>query len=205
MFGRSKQTPQTSESEVVVIEPALAGDKPGGKNASGKKGRPTPTRREAEAARRKPLVPADREAAKRASKEAARADRIHQREALNRGDESALPKRDRGPVKRYIRNSVDSRLNIGEILLPIMLIVLVMMFVPSPAFKAMSMVGVWVVVLIGVLDAVLLWRRTKKGIIAKFGEEPPKGAAAYTVMRAMQMRMSRVPRPQVKRGDKSWR
>ncbi|WP_236022274.1 MULTISPECIES: DUF3043 domain-containing protein [Barrientosiimonas] len=198
MLGRKKnQTPATdpAPTEEAVTEPGQPG-----------KGRPTPKRREQEAARRKPLVPADREAAKKQSKEQARASRLAQREAMNRGDESALPPRDRGPIKKFIRNSVDSRLSVGEILLPLMLIVLVLMFVRlGAAVQLAAMILVWGIVIAGILDAVLMWRRTKKAIVEKFGQEPPKGSASYAIMRSFQMRISRVPRPQVARGDKDWK
>ncbi|BDZ57721.1 DUF3043 family protein [Barrientosiimonas humi] len=198
VLGRKKnQTPATdpAPTEEAVTEPGQPG-----------KGRPTPKRREQEAARRKPLVPADREAAKKQSKEQARASRLAQREAMNRGDESALPPRDRGPIKKFIRNSVDSRLSVGEILLPLMLIVLVLMFVRlGAAVQLAAMILVWGIVIAGILDAVLMWRRTKKAIVEKFGQEPPKGSASYAIMRSFQMRISRVPRPQVARGDKDWK
>ena len=46
---------------------------------------------------------------------------------------------------------------------------------------------------------------TAKAIVEKFGQEPPKGSASYAIMRSFQMRISRVPRPQVARGDKDWK
>lgn len=197
MLGRKK----TSEPDVSPATPEPTSTT----NQPSKKGRPTPKRREAEAARRRPLVPEDRGAAKKASKEEARKARMEQREAMARGDERALPARDRGPIKRFIRNTVDSRLSVGEILLPLMLIVLVLMFVQIQAVVFFAMILVWGIVAAGILDAVLMWRRTKKAIIEKFGEEPPKGSASYAIMRSFQMRISRIPRPQVKRGDKSWK
>lgn len=199
MFGRNKTSPQT---EADVAEPIETSAEPG---RPSKKGRPTPSRREAEAARRKPLVPADRNAAKKAGREEARRLRLEQREAMARGDEKALPPRDRGPIKKYIRNRVDSRLSVGEILLPLMLLVLVLMFVRVPALQVISMFGVWLIVLAGIVDSVLLWRRTKREIQERFHTDPPKGSASYLIMRAFQMRISRVPRPQIKRGDTSWR
>ena len=72
------------------------------------KGRPTPKRKDAESKRKvsslAPIVTKDQ---KRASKALARQDRIAQREAYMRGDESALPLRDRGPARRFVRNYVD--------------------------------------------------------------------------------------------------
>ncbi|MDE9366422.1 DUF3043 domain-containing protein [Luteipulveratus sp. YIM 133132] len=196
MFRRQKD-----KNEAPVDPEPDVTERPGAKN------KPTPKRRDQEAARRKPLVPTDRKAAKQASRDSARAQRMQRRDAMNRGEESALPARDRGPVKRFIRNTVDARWNIGEILLPLMLIVLVLMFAGSavPAIQMVAILAVWAIVLVGIADAYLLWRRTKKAIVAKFGEEPPRGSASYTIMRSFQMRMSRMPKPQVARGDKSWK
>jgi hypothetical protein len=153
-------------------------------------------------------VPTDRKAAAGQSREANRAARAKQRAAMLSGDESALPARDKGPVKRYIRDVVDTRWNIGEFMLPIMVVVLALSAVPifAPRLASFSSLMVFVLVygliVAGVLDAFLLWRRTKAKIVAKFGEAPPRGSAMYAVIRAFQMRRSRLPRPQVARGDK---
>lgn len=45
----------------------------------------------------------------------------------------------------------------------------------------------------------MMWRRTKEQLVAKFGQAPPRGSAMYGVMRAFQMRRTRLPRPQVDR------
>ncbi|WP_246136435.1 DUF3043 domain-containing protein [Leekyejoonella antrihumi] len=170
--------------------------------APGRKGHPTPKRKEQEAARRRPLVPEDRKQAKKGARDEARQARMKQREAFNRGDESALPARDRGPVKRYIRNAVDSRWNVGEFLLPLMLIVLLFTLMPTAGLQRLGLYFVWVIVLVGVVDSFLLWRRLKKQIRERFHEDPPRRCATYAIMRSFQMRMSRVPKPQVKRGAK---
>ena len=67
--------------------------------ASQKKGRPTPKRKDAESARKvSSLAPARSKEEKARQKSANRAARIAQRAAYLRGDENALPLRDRGPV-----------------------------------------------------------------------------------------------------------
>jgi hypothetical protein len=74
------------------------------------KGRPTPKRKEAESKRKvSSLAPIVSKEQKRAAKALARQDRVAQRAAYMRGDESALPLRDRGPARRFVRNYVDSR------------------------------------------------------------------------------------------------
>jgi hypothetical protein len=196
VFGR-KKTPEDSTPSAVTYA-----DRPGAKN------RPTPSRREQEAANKRPLVPTDRKAAVKQSREDLRLARAKQRAAMLSGDESALPPRDKGPVRRFIRDTVDSRWNVGEFMLPVMIVVLLLTFltslVPESASWAMLLVFIMVygLVVIGVLDAFLMWRRTKAKIVAKFGEAPPRGSAMYAVMRAFQMRRSRLPRAQVARGAK---
>jgi Protein of unknown function (DUF3043) len=193
VFGRKKTPKDSTPSAVTYAE------RPGAKN------RPTPSRREQESARKRPLVPTDRKAAAGQSREASRQARAKQRAALLSGEESALPARDKGPVKRYIRDAVDARWNIGEFMLTVMLVVLALTFLPIIVKSSTSVATLLVVylvyglVVLGALDTFLMWRRTKAGIIAKFGEAPPRGSAMYAVMRAFQMRRSRLPRPQVER------
>lgn len=172
------------------------------------KGRPTPSRKESEAARRTPLVPTDRKAAARASRAAAKAVRDREYQAMQTGDERYLPLRDRGPVRRWIRDTVDARFNLAEWLLPISLGMVVAMFVADNFQTEAVALGVllllWVVMLAVLVDAVLLGRRLRKGVAARFGgpgqPEVPRGATMYGVMRAFQVRPMRLPKPQVTRG-----
>jgi len=95
------------------------------------KGRPTPKRKEAESKRKvSTLAPVVTKDQKRASKALARQSRVAQRAAYLRGEESALPARDRGPARRYVRNFVDSRRSTGEYFLPIIFVVLVLTLFP---------------------------------------------------------------------------
>ncbi|MCE1179481.1 MAG: DUF3043 domain-containing protein [Micrococcales bacterium] len=193
MFGRSKKSENDKQAEsagATAAHPA----RPGAKN------RPTPTRREAEAARRKPLVDTDRKSAKAADRDARRAQAAATREAMMTGDEKNLPPRDKGPERRYIRDYVDARWNIGEFMLPLMLIVLALSFIRQTWALTLVFIGVYGLLFIAIADAVLMWRRLKKQLIAKFGDEP-QGGAMYAIMRAFQMRRGRMPRPQVARGQ----
>ena len=83
-------------------------------DGSQKKGRPTPKRKEAQAATKiSSLAPASTKIEKKRAKDAARVARMNQRAAYLRGDEAALPARDRGVEKRFVRNYIDSRRSIG--------------------------------------------------------------------------------------------
>jgi len=78
-----------------------------------RKGRPTPKRREAEQARRRPLVP-DGRGDRKALKAQAKVRREREYQAMITGDDRNLPPRDKGPVRRWVRDYVDARHNAGE-------------------------------------------------------------------------------------------
>lgn len=167
------------------------------------KGRPTPKRRTAQQANKRPLVPADRRAAYKASKAKQREQRARMNQAMLTGDERYLPARDRGPVRRYVRDVVDARFNLAEYFLPAsLLIVLVVLFAGDrPAFALAAILAIYVFVLAAIVDAVILGRSVKRRVEAKFGEVP-RGTRMYAAMRAFQMRRTRMPRPMVKRGQR---
>lgn len=188
MFNRRKPTP---EPEPVAAAPEKAGGK----------GRPTPKRRDQEAANRRPLVQ-NSKALNAEQKAQRRLDREQARQGMLRGEQKYLPPRDAGPQKRYLRDLVDARWNIGEFLLPLMLIVLAVMILggSNPEVQVLILPLVYGVMFVGIFDAWLLARRAKRRIREEFGVEPPRGTAMYVALRSLQMRMSRVPRPQVSRG-----
>jgi hypothetical protein len=163
------------------------------------KGRPTPRRSEAEAARRRPLVVTDRKAAARASRERLREERGRTRTAMETGDERYLPARDQGPVKRFVRDAVDVRRNVGEYLLFAALALVLVTFVVPPEQALYATFALWFAVLAVVVDCFVLNRHLKRQLTARFGEVPV-GAVRYGVMRALQIRRSRLPKPQVARG-----
>lgn len=189
MFGRKKD--QTTQGSAVTERA----------QREGAKNRPTPKRRDQEAARKRPLVQADRKAAKGADRAARRENAQKMREAMVTGDEKHLPARDKGPVRRFVRDSVDVRFNLGEWLLPLMLAVLVLSLFAG-TWATYVFLGVYILILVAILDAYLLWRRTKVKILDRFGADTEtRGLPMYTIMRAFQIRRSRMPKPLVKRGD----
>ena len=56
--------------------------------------------------------------------------RLDSREAMLRGEERYLPERDKGPERRFLRDMVDRRINVGEFLLPAMIIILGLSLLP---------------------------------------------------------------------------
>lgn len=171
------------------------------------KGRATPSRKEAEAARKKQMkTPMTRkEQAKR--DRAAREDiRARQRDAFKSGDDRYLPARDQGPVRRFTRDYVDRRRNVAEYLLPFLVLLLVLFAVTSSANgEATNFLTaiVYPAVLLGtVLDEIVLVRGLRKQIRDRFGADAVKGTTTYAVLRSTQLRRFRLPKPQVTRGQK---
>lgn len=185
------------ESSPGAVADAVAHpERPGAKN------RPTPKRRDAEAANRRPLVVTDRKAARAMEREQRRAAAVATRTAMMTGDESKMPVRDRGADRRYIRDFVDARFCLGEILLPVMLLSLLLSFIRESWALLTVFILVYGMIALSVIDAVLMWRKLKKQLVAKFGADKlQRGNAMYAVMRAFQLRRGRLPRPQVTRGQ----
>lgn len=189
MFGRKKTL-----NDELAAQAAEQAARPGAKN------RPTPKRREQEALNKRPLIVTDRKAASKQDKTARREAMAKQRAGMLVGDEKYLPARDKGPRRRFIRDSVDARWNLGEFMLPVMLIVLLLSFVRTTWALLLVFVLVYGLILVAIGDAVLMWRRTRRKVEAKFGQSE-KGDAWYAIMRAFQMRRTRMPKPQVSRGE----
>ena len=162
------------------------------------KGRPTPKRKEAESKRKvsslAPIVTKDQ---KRASKALARQDRVAQRAAYLRGDEAALPLRDRGAARRFVRNYVDSRRSTGEYFLPTIFFVLVLTLFPVPAVQLGAIALMYAMLIIAVIDGVLLSKKIRKAVEEQFPGTVTKGLGMYAWLRSTQMRRLRAPHPQV--------
>jgi hypothetical protein len=176
------------------------------------KGRPTPTRKQAEAARRRPLVPDTRGDAK-ARKAALREQRMREQQAMLDGDERYLPARDKGPVRRMARDVVDSRRNFGDHFVWYAMGLLGLMFVisalagqigQSSALLLLQVLNILTILVAAaaIVDGWLLSRRLRRTLEAKFGaERVVRGTVMYGVLRAYQMRRMRMPKPKVTRGQ----
>lgn len=161
-----------------------------------KKGRPTPSRKDAESKRKvSTLAPVIGKEAKKRDKALARERRVLAREAYLRGDENALPLRDRGPVRRYVRDEVDARRSIGEFFMPIIFVVLLFSVVPNMTVNLIAIVLMYTVLLFAVVDGFFLSRKLKKQIIQKFPDATVKGLGMYGWLRSTQMRRLRAPKP----------
>jgi hypothetical protein len=191
MFGMPKKSVDT---------PALAD--PETNSVQSGKGRPTPSRKEAEAARKTPIR-AERgtKAGKKASREADRMDRARQRQGMLAGDPRFLPARDQGPVRAFVRDFVDGRYTVAEYFIFMAVVVLLLGFVNNPSIQQLVSVGFFLMATLIVVDTsiliIQLTRRAKK----EFPEKSDRrGIILYALMRTLQYRRLRMPKPRVQRG-----
>ncbi len=161
--------------------------------AAASKGHATPKRKVAEARNRTTVIAQSGGKRGRQSREQLAA----RRQAFRRGDESALPARDRGPVRRWVRDFVDSRRSIISWFIPAALLILVL----SPFGMLGAVVQVVFVVAV-IIETTLMTRRIRAEVGQRFPGESTKGLGYYAFTRAMMFRRMRMPAPRVARGAK---
>ena len=189
MFGRKSAPADTPVSESA--------------KADGK-GRPTPTRKESEAARKATLkVPSDPKAARKAMRERQRSDRVESRAAMMAGDERRLPARDAGPIRSMIRDLVDSRRSVGEIFIPVAILVLLSGFLKNELVIQVTYY-VWLFMLAAVvLDIVWIVVKVRKRALTVVPDATLKvGDYLYAAMRSLTLRRLRLPPPKFRAGGK---
>lgn len=171
-------------------------------NSAPKKGKPTPARKEQEAARKRPLVAPRTKEGKQAQAAKMRSERLAAREGYAAGDDKYLPKRDAGPQRRLIRDIVDSGwFTIGELLLPVMIVSI--LIPPVTSFAIILNAIVLSLFALFLVDTYFISRRAKKRLAEKFGAgKVDKGVWLYVAFRAMYPRLLRLPKAQVARGSK---
>ncbi|GAA1902515.1 DUF3043 domain-containing protein [Arthrobacter gandavensis] len=165
------------------------------------KGAPTPRRKDQVAARKRPLVPNDRKAAREASRAAMREERLKTRAALDTGDERYLPLRDKGPNRRFVRDVVDARWNVGEFVMIAAAVFVVASFIQNLTVQSFILMAFWALIVLVIVDSIRIRFLLRRRLTEKFGS-PNQGDVWYGISRALQLRRFRLPKPQVRRGEK---
>jgi hypothetical protein len=188
LFRRSK-----SETDASVDQAALKADG---------KGRPTPTRKEAEAAARaRAKVPRTRKELARAQREVKSDSSQKVRAAMKAGDERYYMARDRGPVRRFVRDFVDSRFSFIELMIPLLILTMVLGYSGNSRLASIGNTILLGTILLVVLDMVVLRFRLRKELARRFPDEDPKGTTYYALTRGLQMKFMRLPKAKVKIGQ----
>ncbi len=165
------------------------------------KGRPTPSRKEREAANIRPIVGQKTPEARKADKARVLEERAKARAGMLAGEERFLGPRDKGPQRRLARDIVDARrFTVGEILIPAMFIVIFTNMIQDALIVDAGIVVLYGILVAVVIDSTLIMRKVKREIERKFGTVE-RGVRWYAASRGFQMRVMRLPKPQVKRGS----
>lgn len=218
--GQETDLDAGAEAPAASDAASAADSAPGGSRRTGPKGRPTPKRNEAKRTSRKgPVAPAPMTASqararrkslagpklsreeRRADKAANRARMTDRREKMMSGDEAYLLPRDQGPLRRYVRDVVDSRRNLLGLFMPATLFLMFVMFA-VPQLQLYVSPAMLVLMVVMTVDGLILGRKVSKSVDAKFPDntESRWKLGIYAAGRASQMRRLRAPRPQVDRG-----
>ncbi len=168
------------------------------------KGKATPKRPRAGAAREAP--PTDRKEAARRGRERERATRAEQRAGMLSGDERYLMARDKGPERGLVRDIVDSRRTAGTWFFSFAFVLLLVSSLKAlPAELVLTANLMWLLLGLGViLDGFLICRKINKLVRARFPKTQQRMTSLYlyAVMRSLSYRRFRMPKPKVKIGDK---
>jgi hypothetical protein len=160
---------------------------------SGKKDRPTPTRKEAEAARRQRM---NRTLSKKQSRAAA--SRQSRSERMK-----TISAREAVPEKVLMRDYIDARFNLGEFLLPSVVVILAVTLLGSywPVVTLIATMAMYLFIIGVFVDGYLMWRGFKKVLAKRLPKASPKGLLMYGMTRSTQIRRFRSPAPRIKRGE----
>ncbi|MCX5057687.1 MULTISPECIES: DUF3043 domain-containing protein [unclassified Streptomyces] len=194
---------RAKEEKAAGADKASLTDSKQPRDPQAKKGRPTPKRSAAQSQRRSVASTSmTRKDASRRQRDERRAAMDRQRQALAGGDERYLPARDKGPVRKFARDWIDSRFNVAEFFLPMAVVILVLSMVRVGSLQSIALLLWLVVIVLIVLDAIVSAFRLRKQLAERFPDQNTKGATRYALMRSLQMRRLRLPKPQVKRGER---
>ena len=181
-------------------EPEVEPVRPG---VSAAKGRPTPKRSEAEKNRRGPYVaPKDRKSAGPRNKERDRADRTRRVEAMRRGEDWALPRKDQGPVKALARDVVDSRRGLSEYYLYGIVVLIAALFIPGLRKNFVVDYVILIILAIIVIEGWFVSNKVIRLAKERYPGQSIRGVRMYTALRGTQIRKMRVPAPKVTRNTK---
>ena len=120
---------------------------------------------------------------------------------MKSGDERYYMARDKGPVRRFVRDFVDSRFSFVELLIPLLILVMVLGYSGNRTLAGIGNTVMLGTLLLVLVDILVMRFRLRRELARRFPDEDPKGTTYYAVMRSLQMKFMRLPKPQVKIGQ----
>lgn len=197
-FKKKDSTSGASSTDRAAAPPgSTTGTGPGGT-----KGHATPSRREAEDARKNQLkIPKDPKAAKKAARQRDQEERSRARQGMKNGEERYLSARDRGPARAFVRDFVDGRITLAEFFIFIAIAVLALGFIKNQFIQSWVSIGFFAVTALIVVDTVVLLVQLSLRSKKEFPDATDrKGLLLYATLRTLQLRRLRLPPPRVRRG-----
>lgn len=203
LFGKKNDAEVTEAVEAVAPEVR--------KGYTPKKETATPTRKQASAARMRPIVAdkramtkEERKAHKRRESEARNAAWNREQEAMRTGDERHMPAQYAGPVRRFARDYMDSRFQPGVVFMPMALVLFIGIFFQRhfPSIFFWMTIVVYAVFILAAIWTGINVHQMRITAEHKFGvAKYPRGLSFQSFSRAFYPRRWRTPRPMVARGE----
>jgi hypothetical protein len=168
------------------------------------KGRPTPKRSEVERARRQPYAapPADKKAAAAQQRDRRRTEQKRRMDAMRKGEEWALPPRDKGAVRALARDYVDSRRVVVSEYILFAVVVLIIAIFALGSTKHSTLILYIELAILGIIAVESLFHGAAVTRLAKqrLPGQSTKGISWYIAKRSLRLRVSRTPPARVERG-----
>jgi hypothetical protein len=123
------------------------------------------------------------------------------RAAMKSGDERYFMPRDKGPVRRFCRDFVDSRFSFIELMIPLLILTMVLGYSGNPGLADIGNTILFGTMLLVVVDILMMRRKLRRELARRFPDEDPKGTTYYAVMRSLQMKFMRLPKARVRIGQ----
>lgn len=187
LFSAYQQRDKTPEPEPTTTAEDFS------KTAAAGKTRRTPTRAEAEAARRDRIHP------KLTPKELKKAERDADRVRRGRN----LREFEERPERVLMRNYVDSRWTLTEFMWPFLVVMLVLSIVGSgvPQIVIGVTLSLWALLLAALANVWWFWRGFKRELRVRYPSAKYNGLLWAMASRMMAMRRVRTPGPMIQRGQ----
>lgn len=225
-WQKSPETPATECPEPADGAPATP-EQPVRKGYTAPKGHATPKRRDQELARgvrrgsdMAPTTPAEQrrkrkelknsmskeewKAHKRKERESRRAAQQEAQAAMDRGDERYLLPRDQGKVRAFVRDWVDARRFLNQLVMPAALVLLVILLLANtwPQVGSIASLVALIFIVALMVEGVVIGKRANNAVRQEFPNttETGFGLGFYAYSRASQPRRWRSPKPRTQPG-----
>ena len=120
---------------------------------------------------------------------------------MKAGDERYFLARDKGPVRRFVRDFVDSRFSFIELMIPLLIVTMILGYSGNARLAGIGNTVLMGTILLIIVDMVVLRFRLRRQLARRFPDGDTKGTTYYAITRALQMKFMRLPKAQVKIGQ----